>query len=450
MVDHTIEQGYDLVGTGGIGTVYKPLKKFCSILKLAKPDVKIVVGGHIVADYEFLLNAIPEIDVIVSGEGEITLSKIVNAIESGIDLETIPGIVYRHDGCLVTTKPEKLVTLDELPDIHLDNFNINAYNAKVPDMYLVDEQAKKLMKKGEKHILVFLSRGCPFACFFCYRHIKKYRVYSNEKNELYISYLKKKGYSFFVIKSECLTANKGHLENVCMLAKKYEFYWAIDGRADQITPESLKMLKKHNCVGIRFGIESFDQSILGVMKKKTTPEQNINAINWSFQYGLQTSNILMLIIGSPGEDRKTIFNTRKGMWKCFINEDDVICAILNPYPGSPAYSYGIENGYITDKELLHEAVGHKSKIVVNFSNISKRELYVWQQWIVCEGSLSYRLKHRKILLNRYFFVRWAIFVKAYLLLIKEPLAFGLFNIYLIKGFSYWLKPLKRLKYGELA
>ena len=158
----------------------------------------------------------------------------------------------------------------------------------------------------------------------------------------------------------------------------------------------------------------------------------------------------MLIIGTPGEDRKTIFNTRKGMWKCYINEDDVICAILNPYPGSPAYSYGIKNGYITDKELLHVAVGHKSKLVVNFSNISERELYVWQQWIICEGSLSYRVKQRKILLNRYFFVRWAIFVKAYLLLIKEPLAFGLFNIYLIKGFSYWLKPLKRLKYGELA
>tara|TARA_Y100000294_G_scaffold77654_1_gene73044 strand:+ start:803 stop:1045 length:243 start_codon:yes stop_codon:yes gene_type:complete len=28
MINHTIEKGFDLVGTGGIGTVYKPLKNF--------------------------------------------------------------------------------------------------------------------------------------------------------------------------------------------------------------------------------------------------------------------------------------------------------------------------------------------------------------------------------------------------------------------------------------
>lgn len=54
LVNIVLENNYQLVGTGGIGTVYNPLKEFCHLLKSKKPEVTIVVGGQIVADYEFL------------------------------------------------------------------------------------------------------------------------------------------------------------------------------------------------------------------------------------------------------------------------------------------------------------------------------------------------------------------------------------------------------------
>ena len=138
------------------------------------------------------------------------------------------------------------------------------------------------------------------------------------------------------------------------------------------------MLKKNNCIGLQFGVESFDQDMLNAMKKNTTIEQNIKVMNWCYQYGLHT--VLQLVIGAPGEDRKTLYNTRKGMWNCYFKSDRIACAILNPYPGSPAYHFGIKHGYIKDKEFLHQEVAGKIKISCLISqNYRIVSLYAWQQ-----------------------------------------------------------------------
>ena len=105
LVDIVVRNKYELVGTGGIGTVYNDLKSFSTLLRQKNRSVLIVVGGQIVADYEFILKKIP-IDVIVYGEGEKTLPKIVTAHIGNQSFSTVPGVAFRESGHVIKTPPE--------------------------------------------------------------------------------------------------------------------------------------------------------------------------------------------------------------------------------------------------------------------------------------------------------------------------------------------------------
>ena len=448
LVEMVFSGEYGLVATGGIGSIYSSLKPFLVQLKKQVPDVKIVVGGQIVADYEFVLRACP-IDIVVLGEGEKTLLKIAEAFEKGQDWRQLPGIAYiDREGQIQKTAPETLLRLDDLPDLNFDNINIEKYNTEVSDRFLINESAAELFRKNYRFLHIFVARGCPYKCFFCYRHLPGYRTYSPARLDKMLGDLKKRGFAFFHFSDECITADINHLKSICEIAKKNEVFWNSNGRVDHVSGELLHMLSTHNCASIAYGIESFDNSMLEAMYKKTTAQQNIDAINWSYQYGIYT--VIQLVIGAPGENRDTIFNTRKGVWLCYTDSDQIACSILNPYPGSAAYYYGLEHGQITDREYVHFEFSDKTKLVVNFSDLSMRELTAWQRWIVCEAALSYRIKNRKFLLNRNFLSKGKAFVKAYFLLLRKPLDFFQFSYYLFKGITYWSVPVKKIRWRELA
>ncbi len=444
LVDIVKTGKHELVGTGGMGSVYGPLKSFTSALKREKPDVWIVAGGQIVADYEFILRSCP-VDILVLGEGEITLSKIVNALDNGQPWKNIPGIAFLKNGQTIRTKPERLIRLDDLPDFNFGNLDLHKYNTEVSDVFLVDERARDLKNRGHKHILLFIARGCPYRCFFCYRQLPGHRTFSRDRLEQIIRQFKRNHYSFFTFADECLSANEKYLHQICQLAKKYEFYWLTGGaRVDHVNPNLIRTLKEHNCVQLVYGVESFDQDMLAAMNKGTTPKQNIDALNWTYQHGI--SSVLQLILGPPGENRKTILNTRKGIWSCYSNVDRVAVAVLNPYPGSPAYQYAIDQGLITDKGLAHSEFGDKTKIVVNLSKLSRKELAAWRDWLVLEAHISYRVKNGHSLRDRSFLSRLKKFVRwSYVPLMREPKNFLLFTYYLLKGFQYWLKPSPKLQ-----
>ncbi|HBC87140.1 MAG TPA: hypothetical protein DCZ94_09320 [Lentisphaeria bacterium] len=439
MVGLCIDKAYDVIGAGGIGTTYNQLMEFSEKIKQRKKDIVIVAGGQIVADYEFIMQTC-QIDIIVRGEGEMTLSKIIDALERNLPFDDVKGLVFRKNRELVVNPPEDLIRLDDLPDFNFNNIDISRYDTSVGDIYLIDETARKLKEKGDRYIGVFLARGCPYNCFFCYRHLKGYRAYTRERLEKILSGLKEKGFSFISYSDECVTANIKNLRNICEISKKYDIYWMTSGRADHLDDEVLKLLKENNCVGIQVGVESFDDRMLKAMNKGTSGQQNIDAMNLIYRYGLYT--VLQLVNGAPGEDRKTILNTRKGMWKCYFKLDKIASAIMNPYPGSPAYYYGLEKGYIKDKGWIHRNFSSKGEIIVNFSDLSMRELKTWQIWLHLEAGLSFRMKNKAFLFNKSFLIRMKNFLSCYLKLLQEPINFAAFSYYLLLGFTYWLKPVK--------
>lgn len=108
----------------------------------------IVVGGHAVSFIaERVLRDVPEIDAVVSGEGESALVAIARALAANETICGIPGVYARRDGKVVGTKPQRQMSLDSLPNPARDL------------------TASVIAQDGL--VAMSTSRGCYARCTFC-------------------------------------------------------------------------------------------------------------------------------------------------------------------------------------------------------------------------------------------------------------------------------------------
>src|SRR3989337_582270 len=108
----------DIVASSGFATcnAYITARTLETAKKL-KPEVLTVTGGqHFTSMTQESLEAYPEIDVVVRGEGEGTLAELVKAVSKKSNLSRIKGISFRH-GKEIRHNPSRplIENLDELP-----------------------------------------------------------------------------------------------------------------------------------------------------------------------------------------------------------------------------------------------------------------------------------------------------------------------------------------------
>lgn len=134
-------------------------------------DLKKVIPGIIIGGGgpEFgygakkYLSALPDLDFIMKGEGERTITEVCKSIASGISLEknieNIKGIHYRRNGDVFYTGDRDLICdLGELPF---------AYPFLLTPKLLTEEQ------KNHKIYYYESSRGCPYSCSYCMSSLDK-------------------------------------------------------------------------------------------------------------------------------------------------------------------------------------------------------------------------------------------------------------------------------------
>jgi anaerobic magnesium-protoporphyrin IX monomethyl ester cyclase len=128
------------------------------VLKLAKkidPNIMTMAGGvHPTFCYEELLTENPEdVDIVVRGEGELTLFELLTSLRIGESYADVSGIAFRENGIIVAT-PERefLDDLDTLPQAW-DLIDWKDY------VYFVIP--------GSRLGVISSSRGCEADCTFC-------------------------------------------------------------------------------------------------------------------------------------------------------------------------------------------------------------------------------------------------------------------------------------------
>jgi radical SAM superfamily enzyme YgiQ (UPF0313 family) len=144
------------------------------------------------------------------------------------------------------------------------------------------------------------------------------------------------GASGVTFHDDTLTSDKKRIHDICdqIINRKLNLPWGCQSRVDHISKEILTKLRKAQCNEVSFGIESGCQKILDAVKKKTSVEQNEQAIRWAKEEGLFVA--VTALIGYPGETidsaKQTIDLLRRA------EPDDAWLCVATPYPGTELYA----------------------------------------------------------------------------------------------------------------
>jgi len=360
------EQRYDVVGITGIITQYQYIKWLSSLLKFYYPTAPIILGGGLASSLPKIVLEKTDIDIVVIGEGELTIKELIHALEDSTDLHQIKGIGFKKNGKIIQTPPRSLIDyLDEIPFPAWDLFPM--------DIYL---KSSKLGFDGSiKSMNMITSRGCPYRCVYCYHQIFGYRFRTRGVANIIkeIQLLKDNyGVKGITFSDDTFILSKKRVHEFCdnLKTNKSNILWACNGRVNLMDEEILKKMKEAKCILIGYGIESGSQKMLDAMRKQATVEQAKRAIELTRKAGIFSS--VYMIIGMIGEDELTIQETIK-----FCQETGVyaIFSLMTPFPGTPLYEEAKKISKIDDEESLLERWGDwKDEILVNLTSMSDEKL----------------------------------------------------------------------------
>ena len=296
----------------------------------------IIGGAHVSALPVETMKEFPAFDIGVINEGELTILDILNTDANPRDLEKISGIVFRDN-------EDVFLTLPKSPTEDIDLLPYPAFDL-LPDL------AKHYRPSSHSYLRLpcaslVTSRGCNGKCLFCARPFigERYRGHSAEYTLGMIDLLVKNyGVRDILFYDDNFLLDKKRVTAICegLLKKNYNISWSCLARNETITSDFLNLIKRAGCWQIAFGIESGDQTILNNLKKRTTVEKNLKAIELTNKAGIHSRGYFM--IGCPGE---TVESMNKTMdFTVSSGLKDFHSTFCTPMPGSELFDKAEDYG----------------------------------------------------------------------------------------------------------
>jgi len=259
------------------------------------PTAHIIVGGH---HFGYLpeesLKNIPEIDVVVKGEGEITFKKLCDAITLKLPFDDINGISYKKHDLLSSDGVSIVSNPDEPLEKNLDNFR--SWDVEEYKKHYKTELSSPKTAPSDKFIRVMATRGCPSNCNFCslvtdsvrYRSVKD--ILDEIEGKMKIS-----GVDHVSFGDSSLTVNKNFVRALCdgMFERKLDIKWNCYSRAD-IRLDLLDYMAKAGCISVEVALESGSPKILESIGKRISLEKYMNFVKRAHELGMKVWSFLLL------------------------------------------------------------------------------------------------------------------------------------------------------------
>ena len=270
----------------------------------AKFDIPIILGGpHITAVPAETMEAFPQFDIGVIGEGEITTVELLQALTEGKNLELVDGLIFRKNNQIVQTTPRKFI--DDIDSLPLPAWDL------LPNLAEVYKPIPFSVRQLPSTALV-TGRGCWAKCEFCDRSVfgNRMRAHSAVRIVEMIKLLMKDyGIRDIFIDDDTFTSPRSRVTEFChlLISENIDITWACATRVDLIDEELLHLMKRAGCWQVAFGIESGSQKILDLMKKGITVEKAKEKLALAKKAGITTKAFFM--IGYLKETKETLQET---------------------------------------------------------------------------------------------------------------------------------------------
>jgi len=300
------------------------------ILKAAKESGwKTVVGGPEPGAYvdQYLASGA---DVVVIGEGEITLEELVPILKGGSieKLGGIKGIAYLGaDGQTHRTPPRaQIADIDRQPWPSREAVSIERY-----------------LETWKHHhhsssISLITARGCPYDCRWC-SHAVFGKTHRRRNPVLVVDELEwilhRYQSDMLWLADDVFTINHGWVGEFAaeMGRRGIRIPFECISRADRLNARVADLLAGLGCFRIWIGSESGSQRVLDAMQRGVTVEQIQTAVDLCKSRGIQTGMFLMW--GYEGEDLSDIEATVRHVRQ--TQPDTFLTTVAYPIGGTPYF-----------------------------------------------------------------------------------------------------------------
>jgi len=299
-------------------------------------DSVIVVGGrHFGFLSEETLHELPEVDIVVRGEGEITFKEICDSVYNDSSYANILGISYRNEDKIIHN-PDR----SQEKDINkFRNYDINDIKKYV---YLSNSK----MDKKNLYFTVYTTRGCPYSCVYCSLGGRRIRFRSiNSIIEEIEAKINATGVRNIKFDDSSVTYNKNFIINLCgkIIKKNLNIRWHCYSRVN-IDTNLLKLMKKAGMVSAAIGLESGSPKVLKSIKKRINLEQVETYCREAYNLGIKLYLFCMISLPDEGlEDVDMTINFVKKMSKYIYSSGMQTTRIL---PDTALYKIAVEKNVL--------------------------------------------------------------------------------------------------------
>ncbi len=340
----------DLVGftahTYEAGTV----RRLASTVKEHLPETPVVVGGHhaTVLPAEF---DVPQVDMIVRGEGSRPFGQIVKRLAAGRSCQGIANVLLTETDldAAASTPPPTFPDLDELPLPRRDLWSHRSYTC------LWQSEALPVPETiFPATSLVRSSHGCNMNCSFCVIPKltgRRHMIRDPEKVADEIAALDAENVYFCDDETFLAPDRIADLATVLRRRgiKKRYFAWA---RSTSINrhPDLFAQWREIGLDTLFLGYESIDNKTLRGWNKGATLAEHERAHKWLRDAGIATNAAFMLSPDFSAEDFDALADYIREMPPAGFN-----ITVCTPAPGSPDWERD-KDAFICDPYELHDCI----------------------------------------------------------------------------------------------
>lgn len=263
------------------------------------PGVTTILGGRTATENpRYWLEACPNVDAVVCGDGEQAIAEIAQ----GRPWPEVAGLAYRgRDGRVVHNPPR--------PNVPLSEDLLPARDLRKEPYYLTT----KGVSTGIKLDLIAGSRGCPFHCKFCNFSINPWgvkRAWAPRSPESIVREIAQIDADLIFFVDDVFTYDPDRVAQICdlLIARRIRKHYVVNARLEIANrPDVLRKMEQAGFLGLLIGVESTQDATLKSMGKGFTVAQ----IRQRFEVLRQSKMILnaYFIVGNIGETEAQMLST---------------------------------------------------------------------------------------------------------------------------------------------
>ncbi len=254
-------------------------------LRQLAPELLIIGGGpEATADPVRVLAEAPY-DLLVVGEGELTLAELLERLVAGLPLDDLAGIARREGAQTIVSRRPPIADLAILPSPYLSG--------------LLDDH----ITTG---VVWQLSRGCSFGCDFCFDGMGDSRVrrYPLARLEAELAYLVERGVAQVFVLDSTFNQDKKRAKSllrlIARLAPQVHFHFEV--RHELLDAEQARLFAGLTC-SLQIGLQSADPLVAQNVGRKLDRDDFVSKIMLLNETGVVFG--FDLIYGLPGDTLDT-------------------------------------------------------------------------------------------------------------------------------------------------